>query len=384
MNVIPYLNYKNNRVVYCIVDKTHEYSDNYTRELMKNIADFTISNIFSKGYDIYVGLDEDTLLQSVCDKYEHAVVFSTGTEFINGRNFFNEIDKLTNTDYCLYGHILDRKEAYYELHHQCYLLNLHKYLLMNCPVIGKQQLGSTHSQMKPNRSTENIHDNYTPLSVTVGTSGESYQHKMHGYNLISTVLENSYPIYAFDDSIRNNKKYYYPENQREFMRHVSWAHARYNYCANNFVHHSHTEDMNVPNDYEQIITPASTDYFVDYPGKVILYDYNLRALEYYSNIYPETTEFVHIDLLGEYNINDLVKYPDKKTLLNVSNIFNYEGTSMFCSLKYRLYKENMLISQLPDHWDLLISQESNLGFGNSKDITKLIKPTWHMNSDWNE
>jgi hypothetical protein len=59
---------------------------------------------------------------------------------------------------------------------------------------------------------------------------------------------------------------------------------------------------------------------------------------------------------------------------------------MFCSLKYRLHMENMLLSKLPTEWTVLISQRSCYGFTDIHTgvipITKLKTPTWHMNGDW--
>jgi len=59
---------------------------------------------------------------------------------------------------------------------------------------------------------------------------------------------------------------------------------------------------------------------------------------------------------------------------------------MFCSLKYRLHMENMLLSKLPSTWNVLISQRSCDGFTDIRNgvipINKLKTPTWHMNGDW--
>lgn len=385
MNVIEYKTGSSN-IAYCIVDRTADCADMYSRELVKNLSDFTISNIFVKHYSAFVSLDEDALLNHVADLgYKHAVVISTGTEFINGRRFFNYIESLTDSDYFLYGHILDRAEAYYELHHQCYLINLEKYNKLNRPSIGNQQLGSSHTQYRPNRCVKNIHDDYTPYHISSGSITKQYSHKMHGYNIISEGLRNGYCIRAFTDEGRDNKKYYYPENSNVFLEKVSYAYAKNHVCKTSFVHHESTDPINIDDTYDQIITPASSLQFYNYlndGGNVIYYDYNQTALDYYKNKSKENTEFVNIDLLGEYDIGQLIKHPDKKTLLNLTNIFNYEGTAMFCNLKYRLCKENQLLSKIPAHWTVL-NQTSYIGFGDTNNISKLRKPTWHMNTDWN-
>lgn len=387
MNVIKFPSKRKNNIAYCCIDRTYLCNDTDSLNIIKNISDYTISNIVDKNYDTFQSLDEDTILKYVTDLgYDYALVYSTGTEFINGTSVFDEIDRLTTFDFFVYGHILDRSTAYYELHHQCYLIDLRKYKEFNYPIIGKQQLGSVHQQIKPIRSIENIHDDYTPKYVSQGDTIETYHHKMHGYNLIQTVLNSGYEIRAFNDIIRDNKKYYYPENNTEFLKHSSFIYARYNYCMNTFIHKEHTDELDISQMYDQIITTASgTGLYknLNTNGKLILFDYNKAALEYHSKkIVGLDVETVLIDLLGVYNINDLVRYPGKTTLINLNNVFNYEGTMAFSSLKYRLYKENMLLSMLPKHWDILITQHSYSGFGNENDITKLTKPTWHMNGDW--
>ena len=391
MNVIEYRRGLKS-IAYCIIDNTADYKDGYTVELMKNISDYTISNLYGEGYDVFVSLNEDAVLSHVANLgYQQAVVFSTGTEFINGANFFKEIEKICESDFFIYGHILDRQEAYYELHHQCYLINLEKYNILGQPLVGFQELGSHHTQITPIRTIENLHDDYTPLSISSGSSQSVYKHKMHGHNLISKGLIQGYQIVAFSEHVRQYKKYYYPENPTEFLNQISWAYARYNYCMTEFVHTSHTEIFNINDTYDQLVITASGVELLKYlnpDATVIMYDYNQKSLDYYRDIiHWKNIEFVKIDLMGISNFDRLIKFPEKKTLVNISNIFCYEGTAMFCSLKYRLHMENMLLSKLPSTWNVLISQRSCDGFTNLHNnvipINKLKTPTWHMNGDWN-
>jgi hypothetical protein len=244
--------------------------------------------------------------------------------------------------------------------------------------------------MEPIRTIENLHSDYTPLSIAPGNSQTLYKHKMHGHNLISRGLSQGYKIVAFTESIRQCKKYYYPENSIEFLNQLSWSHARYNYCMTEFVHKSHTESFNINDTYDQLIITASGVELLKYANpdaNVIVYDYNQKALDYYKDaINWKNIEFVKVDLMGISNTDVFTKFPEKKTLINLSNIFCYEGTVMFCSLKYRLHMENMLLSKLPSDWTILISQRSCYGFTDMHtgviSINELKTPTWHMNGDW--
>jgi len=397
MNVVEF-NSNNNPIACCFIDNVYQYSSAWTSELIKNLSDFTISNLTSKEYPVYQSQNEEqVLLHAIQKGHKYALVFSTGTEFINGRNFFNEIEKLINTDFYVYGHILDRGDAYYELHNQCYLLNLDKYQELGCPVIGQHQLGVAHSQIAPRRSIENFHDNYTPIWIEPGNIVKTYSHKLHGWNLISTILAAGATISAFNMDVKNNKKHYYPENQKEFLKHVVWAYNRQDFCANNFVHYQNTEKILLEdNDYEKIVTPASGNWFVNFihkekPVTVIYYDYNQTALDYWKENAPKiknvSYEYVKLDLLGHYDIDDFIQITNQKTLINLSNIFCYEGTAMFFSLEYRLHKETELLNNIPHSWKILFSGRSTQGFTtqeNNVKLVDLIKPTWHCGGDWNE
>lgn len=387
MNVIKYSGI-DTEIAYCVVDRTYTCSDNFALELIKNISDFTVSNINSKGYTVFVGLDEDQLLvNALSNGYSHALVLSTGNEFINGESFFDEIKKLSRTDTFIYGHILDRKDAYYELHHQCYLIDLYKYELLGKPSVGHQNLGVNHTQIIPQRTVDNIHDDYTPLEISSGVSHKKYIHQMHGYNLISSAMNSGYSIKAFSESVREHKVYYYPENNHEFMKKLSYAYAKYNYCMTQFVHQDVTNKMKFDKKYDQIITTASGEWFLNYineGGNIIIYDYNPNSIRCYKERfkYIPNIEFVQIDLLGEYDISKLLIHPDKDTLLNLTNVFNYEGTAALCSLKYRMFKENELLNKIPDSWEVHINSSSYSTFGDRGILNTLTKPTWHMNNDW--
>lgn len=402
MNVVHYRSQNKSNIIYVIVDKTLAYQNGWTVELIKNLSDFTISNIYSKHYDVLVGLDEDSLLNYAVDqKFKHAVVLSTGTDFINGESFFTAVENLTSKDYFLAGHILDRKEAYYELHHQCYVINLVKYDLLKRPAIGQTELGVTHWQTAPFRSSENIHDDYTPLSLSSGTDRLKYSHKLHGWNVLSTAFKNNQPVIVFDSDFRNNKKYYYPDDQKEFLKHIQWAYSREKYCANEFVHTANTEHVDViEKDFDCVVTPASGIWYIPFISKntsvkVIFYDYNQNALEYWKKHAPKidnvTYEFVKIDLLGFCDYDSIFNRCSGKTLFSLSNIFCYEGSAMTSSLFYRLHKENELLRKIPDDFYVFFNSRACIGFLDVKhegrkletvDINKLLKPTWHTNRDW--
>jgi hypothetical protein len=408
MNIINYLANKNLDIVFCLVDNIESSSTNFTKELTKNQSDYTISNIHIKGYDIYQGFDEDALLSHVATyNYQYAVVFSTGTEFINGMKFFNEIENLISSDFFLAGHILDRGNAYYELHHQCYVVNLKKYKEFNYPIVGQQELGSKHIQTVPYRDMNNIHDDYTPRWITPGSNvRDEYLHKCHGWNIISIGLDNNLPLIIFNDTIRSAKRHFYPESLNDFQQNLEWIYFRERHCSTEFVHTKNNEWANPAiENITHLVTPASgTVYFelLDTTKEclVTFFDYNLKALDYWKEHAPKIEnvkyKFLHLDLLGNDSSILADGTLDNKTLINLSNIFCYEGTMMFSPLSYRVYKENQILSMIQHqspNSHINFTMRAASGFidlkltGTAKDfiltdIRQLQKPTWHFNQDW--
>lgn len=377
MNILEFNPSWKTDIAFCFVDNTRAYKSDI-REFMKNQADGTLVNLYNKGYVVYQWLDEDALLKHAMSKgHKYAVVFSTGTEFLNGTAFFEAVESLIETDFFIAGHILDRSDAYYELHHQCYVVNLEKYQLLGCPCVGQQELGSKHIQTIPKRSNENIHDDYTPLWVTHGDHiKEEYQHKCHGWHLLKVAFENKETVVVFGDNIRKNKIHFYPENPKDFYKQLSWAYFRLNYCQTDFVHGSNTEAIHIPvKQYDQIVTPASGTWFVDYLADnalVIVYDYNQASLDYWKEHVPQIKnvryKFLKCDLLGTDDLSQhLEDIPN--TLVHLSNIFNYEATTFFYSLEYRKYKEEELLSKFPSSVDVYFNLHAS--------IFDTI-PTWHL------
>ncbi len=381
MQVIEFNPGWSRRIVVCMVDNTQQYLPSI-RELIKNQSDGVLDNLYRKGYHVLVSTDENHLLNYAANlDYDYALVFSTGTEFVNGREFFNSIDELISDEFFIAGHVLDRKEGYYELHHQCYVINLNIYKDVGRPEIGIQQLYSEHIETEPCRSNDNYHDDYTPLWVIKGYTEKSYRHRCHGWNMLRVAFEHDLPVKVFNDDQRKNKIHFYPESPEDFYKQLSWAYHRLHYCQSQHVHTEPTESIDLkPTPYEQIITPASGAWFEDYTtddATVVYYDYNQRSLDYWQTHAPKIKnikyEFVLCDLLADSDFLDRIDC-NKKTLINLSNIFNYEGTTFFYSKNYRIFKEQQLLEKIKNKMpgaEVYFTMRSKL-------FDAL--PTWHINS----
>lgn len=375
-------------IAVCLIDDTDQY-DYWTRELVKNRGDYTITNCTGMGYDVFVGKNPDPMLRSISKKYRAAVVMSPGTEFLNGEDFLKSIPKKFN----ILAHILDAGEGYYMLHPQCYVINLEIFDRLGCPRIGEAKYFNSLTTEKPTRSCENIHDDYTPLYVKPGNITQTYKHTYNGWNLIRTFLENGFKIEAFDNHQRNSKHYLYRDELNS-----EWIYLRYNYCLTTHIYETNTGPNLLPeidSAIGNIIVPAAGLNWFNTMQKygtlknscVKFYDYNIKSLEWIKsntqNIPEVKFEFHHVDILNQPDkFLDIVR--EDTDYIEFSNIFAYEATSALIPLKYRLKTQNYLIEKIQTinpNIKLHFDQKAEDGF--ARDTSRINQwedlnlPAWH-------
>lgn len=426
-------------IVYIFLDRIHTCQNMWTAELMKNLSDFVLSNILDKGFNVIQGLNEDAMLKEAAKEYTHAVVLSTGTEFINGDKFFHEVEKVVSSSYnfFLLGHIPDRDDGYYELHDQCYIINLIKYRELGSPTIGGFAYYSEHTQVEPIRSVDNVHDDYTPIWIKPGLKFKKYKHKWHGWNIISIALAAGELVEVFPEHFRNNKVYYYPNHEPAFIPKSTYLYGKNQVAAQTMFYPHNTEEV-IETDFKgpirQLVTQSSglnwIDYLITYGYNtntiVRFVDYNLFALECMKHIVdhwdgtnyakfvknyiaqraaflgkdgsewlasqgklydpdiPEWTlireivkfEFRHQDLVLNKGL-DVSTWVDNvpNTIIHLSHIFNYDPVAPFVPLKHRVYSERLLLDKLKKH----IPDATIIIVNRLSDNIKC--PTWRMNGD---
>lgn len=426
-------------IVFIFLDRISRCQNAWSAELMKNLSDFVISNINEKGFNVIQGIDEDLLLKEAAKTYRHAVVLSTGTEFINGDEFFNEVTKFCYTEYYfLMGHIPDRDDGYYELHDQCYFINLTIYNQLGQPSVGEPAYYSAHTQIEPLRSEQNIHDDYTPTWVMKGHTEKQYKHKWHGWNILSVAFSCTHPVIVFPEQFRNNKLNYYPNYEPAFLKASTYLYGKNQVAAQTLFYPHNTEDIvNVKFEgpIRQLVTQASGLNWIEYLSKysynsdtvVRFVDYNLFALEcmhtitqhwdgeHYmdfvrghinsrygfvkssqrnswitltgteqtvdTNLWNDIRntvkfEFAHEDLVLNKTL-DVSTWVDNVpgTIIHLSHIFNYDPVAPFYPLKHRIYSERLLKEKLKAH----VPDATIIMLGS---VEPTARPTWHMNGDW--
>lgn len=431
-------------IVFIFLDRISQCQTKWTAELVRNLSDYVLSKINAAGFNVIQGIDEDTMLREAAKEYTHAVVLSTGTEFINGDAFFQEVVKEVYgpKDFFIWGHIPDRDDGYYELHEQCYIINLKTYKELGCPVVGKFEYYSPHTQIAPRRSDENIHDDYTPIWVVYGDTEKKYKHKWHGWNILSVAFANKKFVKPFADRFRNNKRYYYPNYEPAFINACSYLYGKNEVAAQTLFYPYNTEivkeaDCNGP--IRQLVIQASGLQFVEYlttygfdNNTVVRFvDYNLFALECMHAITQHWNgenylDFVNSHVDTSYNfikssqrpnwitltgteqkvdpdvwnkIKSTVKFEFShenlvlnkglsvsswldnvpNTIVHLSHIFNYDPEAAFVPLRHRAYSEKLLLSKIKQH----NPTATIIMLDKAQDIYKDVLPSWHMDGEWN-
>ena len=102
-------------------------------DLLQSIRDYFYQSLMQYGFDSTITSEEhkiDSALNSITTPY--AVIIQEGMLFID--NF----EPPEPDGYDLIGHILDRKEEYYQVHQQHFILNVDKWKRIRSPSFRKQ------------------------------------------------------------------------------------------------------------------------------------------------------------------------------------------------------------------------------------------------------
>ncbi len=461
---------KKKSIACCILDVIDNCKSIDSKNVCINLTDFLIHRFDLHGYDIFIGKDEDELLNAVSvDGYDHAVVVAAGTSLGLSDRLFSAIENQCKEDFFIAGHILDRshhsyyKNACFELHQQFYIINLKDYKELGCPVVGHEEW-TEYQQLTPIRSNESLYgDPEIPAWMHKGTELKTYSVKLHGWNILNVGLENNKKLLTLNEQIRTSKKYLYYEYDHVFLKELTQIKYNHFFGMNFFAgwnSDSLRSELPLEGPIDQYATVGIGFNWIKNlqligfteNTKVIFTDINYNCLmfmkqmveawdgknyadfywnnkpmlpnnpPYISESYKEqiaqewekflstidnweelwnkvrllTYDYILIDYTAAFNFDWLE--PGKKTLLNLSDLYNHSPFISSTSLKYRISCENMLFQKLskqdPNAILMLTSRAAD-GFWKVKnsqhldkvsnftytDINDLKTPSWHA-EEW--
>lgn len=201
------------------LDISDRIKDTMALSLSKNITEYWVQEISNYDIKTTCKLNPDELLNwADSEGLNYIMVVAVGSNLSKRQNLLNEIPEFLeqHPDLTVAGHILDKGDKFYELHHQCYLINLNWWREAGRPAMGDEQNSISWSTIAPRRSEENWHDGYTPHWISRGIQLKNYTGRRFGWNIIETALKQKQKLYSFTEKIRESKYYLYPEVEFDF------------------------------------------------------------------------------------------------------------------------------------------------------------------------
>jgi hypothetical protein len=396
------------KIAICIHDIFSSCSSDWTKEIAKNLSDYLVNRSLQYGFDVFASDDEKLLIETAFnDGYSYCVVIAAGTSTKLSDRLFHEIKEKCREDFYIAGHVLDREDKYYELHHQFYILNLKTHSELGFPELGESS-DISHSKLKPVSVTN---DGYIAQELSAGTELHEYAGTMHGYNILAVALAHNKRIIDLGEGIRNNKKYFYYEYDHVFLKESTSLYYNKFFFNNivvpmnsdvlreqlvftgpveqyvtlgtglNWVENLHltgyTEETEVFfTDYNPLVLQFMKRMVNEWDGKDYIdfylqqdfilpnnipYDFNAYINQCrqqwdsfvnkiqdwetkWNNVRKLKFHFISADYLSDYNFDWFSS--DKKTIFNASDMFDHVPNVFEQSMKYRIAAENRFINKL--------------------------------------
>jgi hypothetical protein len=157
------------------LDITDKITDTTALSLSKNITEYWVQENENFHLLTTCNKDSDAILKWADEaELKYLMVAAIGTNLSKRNNFHHDLPQFleNNPNFAVAGHILDKGDKFYELHHQCFIINMDWWRANGRPLIGKEELNTVWSTVKPIRSEENWHDGYTPHWIAQGNNTE--------------------------------------------------------------------------------------------------------------------------------------------------------------------------------------------------------------------
>jgi hypothetical protein len=246
--------------------------------LLDSIKDYFYENLLHDFEDdrlLHCEIENiDNTLNQVQTKY--AVVIQEGIFFFDhiDNNFLKSVIENIN-DYALIGHILDRKERYYQVHQQQFILNVNDWKKANCPDFNQKQ---SDQLVVIKRSTDNFHDDYTPLWVEPTKDVTQNDRLKFGGYVISELLKHNFKVRPFNEDERHVKKFVYYDINEQVSHMLSY------------------EKINPYSFYYPKTTSTTKRFFTENANKYITVANAVESLYKIKDVYKDITSIDFYDV----------------------------------------------------------------------------------------
>lgn len=200
---------------YLLWTDLHEVADVTLRRECRNL---TAKILAKRGVQSFSeGPDLKELLENAEGADWCAVIWAGSVLSADFTRAVRETIESADADVFMFAHLMDRKKRGYGIHEQFILINRTKWRGIGSPAFRRQEQNET-DLMIPNRSVENIHDDYTPLWLKPSAQFGKLTPKITGWNVIDLALRSGFSILNVPQTIRREKEFLYPEKNSEVFR----------------------------------------------------------------------------------------------------------------------------------------------------------------------
>lgn len=202
--------------------QNHEIKNSELLRITSKITEHFSKLRADEKIDFEAGISLGDLLSKAYEKGKTwAVVVTPGTIF-KGSFYKSVRDILQKADHdiFMFAHLLDRKNRWFGIHPQCFIVNLLLWDRLDRPPLIKKVTEKTFVS-KVIRSPENVHDDYTPLWLMPKNGKTEEIPKIIGWHWIHKALEARLRVENIPSEIREKKLFLYPEqNQESLLAHL--------------------------------------------------------------------------------------------------------------------------------------------------------------------
>ena len=250
----------------------------------------------------------EELLADAADKgFDYCVVISAGCLIRSFTFDANLREFISQNNFGVAGHPLWHPGRWLELHSQFFIVNINAWNEVGKPEFGDWPDGP---MLLPviERSEENFHDDYTPLWVKPTGTDEIQDEAGQGWNLMSAMFRNDWPVVTLPENIRFSKFYTYPDHEVEqFEQSINTltTYEGQNWNQNKLVNDAlcvkdqiwlfNSEDMEIYNQgtYDLVVNTASGFKLFDFfktprladNARCVVYDFNPKSIAWYKHLY---------------------------------------------------------------------------------------------------
>lgn len=273
----------------------------------------TSASLFPLRHDIISLENCDQLLNDYYQKGERYVcLLFEGTYIEDIHLFMGQTAQLVSVmckeQAFLAGHLMDQKDRVPYLHHQFLILDLNKYFSLNNK-LDKSTRSYEMNFPSYGKSSETIHDDYTPLWIDNGVDNIARHGKGgFGSKLMAEAIEKNFRLINIPYELRNSKSFSYPDNpndtnvEKKIEERLEFVKNHVFYFNTEIVNFAMLDDF-VPNIFMSVCSGFKPYKMMDIYWrkreieKLIYMDFSLPALRHFEKMNKNQTKKELIDYL---------------------------------------------------------------------------------------